>query len=46
MHTIAANIGVAASALALILLSFSLTLNEGTQSIAFITQMMAVAAII
>jgi len=46
VHTIVSNAGVAASAIALIFLSFSFTLAESTQSIALITQMTAVVAII
>ena len=46
VHVIASNTGVAASALGLTFLSFSFTLNDSTQSIAFITQTIAVVAII
>ena len=46
VHAIASNTGVVASALGLTFLSFSFTLNDSTQSIAFITQTIAVVAII
>lgn len=44
VHSIASNIGVIASAMGLVFLSFNFTLNESTQSMAFVTQMIAIVA--
>ncbi len=44
VHSIASAIGVAASTIGLIVLSFNFSLNESTQSIAFVAQMIAIVA--
>ncbi|HBP64801.1 MAG TPA: hypothetical protein DD730_11120 [Desulfosporosinus sp.] len=46
VHTVATNIGVAASMICFIFLSYSFAYNEGTQSIALVTLIIAIIALI
>lgn len=46
VHTIATNTGVAASIIGFIFLSFSFALNESTQAITYVTQMIAIISFI